>query len=241
MTTFAVPDLESVELQVSDGTMMIGHVARPKGALKDAPSVIVMQDAYGWTPFLADVTQRFADAGFLAIAPEFYHRDGHRITMPYDEELLRQGKRPTLTPAGEMADGKAAFDWLHAQTGNDRITAYGFCMGGRIAYQLNAHVPLKAAVTFYGVSPTFDECDKQHGPLLMIWAGLDHHIKLAERRGMADALDAAKADHTQLVFGQAEHGFFCHAREWVYSKSATEQSWAISMQFFRDAGVLPAA
>ena len=238
MTTWAGPDLEKVELAVADGTLMIGHVARPRGALKDAPSVIVMQDAYGWTPFLADVTQRFGDAGFLAIAPEFYHRDGHGIQMPYDEELLRRGERPTLTPAGEIADGTACYEWLHAQTGNDRIAAYGFCMGGRLAYQLNAHVPLRAAVSFYGVAPTYDDVQKQHAPLLMIWAGLDHHIKLAERRGMADALTAARVKHTQLVFGDAHHGFFCHARPAIYSESATRQSWAISMEFFRDTGIL---
>jgi carboxymethylenebutenolidase len=236
-TTSTVPGLERVELAVSDGTTMIGHVARPAGDLKKAPSVVVLQDAYGWTSFLADVVQRFADAGFLAIAPEFYHRDGHGITMPYDEELLRRGERPTLTREGEIADGKAAYTWLQAQTGNDRIAAYGFCMGGRIAYLLNAHVPFKAAVSFYGVAPSYDECDKQKSPVLMIWAGLDHHIKLAERRGMADALHAAGAKHDQLVFGDAHHGFFCHARPEIYSEKATNQSWAISMQFFRDNGV----
>lgn len=238
MTTWAGPDLERVELAVSDGTTMHGHVARPARALSNAPGVIVMQDAYGWTPFLADVTRRFADAGFLAIAPEFYHRDGHGITMPYDEELLRKGQRPTLTAAGEIADGEAAYAWLRSETGNDRIAAYGFCMGGRLAYQLNAHVPLRAAVSFYGVAPTFDEVASQHAPLLMIWAGLDHHIKLSERRNMADALTAAGKKHTQLVFGDAQHGFFCHAREWVYSESATRQSWAISMEYFRDTGVI---
>jgi len=231
-------DLERVELAVGDGSKMIAHVARPAGSVKNAPGVIVMQDAYGWTPFLADVTQRFAGAGFLAIAPEFYHRTGPGITLPYDEELLRRGERPVLTPQGEIADGEAAYAWLRAETGSDRIAAYGFCMGGRLAYQLNAHVPLKAAVTFYGVAPTLDEVDKQHGPLLMIWAGLDHHVKKSEITAIVDGLTAAGKQHTQLTFSDAQHGFFCHARPWVYSESATRQSWAISLEFFRTNGIL---
>lgn len=238
----SVRDLERIELSVADGTTMFAHVARPPKTVKNPPGILVLQDAYGWTGFLADVAQRFADAGFVAIAPELYHRNGPGITLSYDDEaIITTGDaRPKTNPAGLIADGEATYAWLRSEIGNDRIAAFGFCMGGRMAYLLNAHVPLKAAVSFYGsgVPNLLQYAGKQHGTMLMIWAGQDHHIDAAEQRAVYDGLTAAGAQHEQVVFSEAKHGFFCHVRPWVYSESASRQSWALSLELFRVNGIL---
>lgn len=241
MTTATVRELERVELAVADGTTMHAHVARPAGGAKGSPGILVLQDAYGWTGFLADVTERFAALGFTAIAPELYHRNGHGITYSYDDDSITTSPaRPKTTPETLIADGEATYSWLKNEIGHDRIGAYGFCMGGRMAYLLNARVPLRAAVSFYGGG-----CDKllqyapqQHGTMVFIWAGRDEHILAPERRAVADGLNAAGVDHEQIVFAQALHGFHCHARPWVYSESAARQSLALSLELFRLNGIL---
>ena len=226
MTVWTAPELECIELAVADGARMVAHVGeRPPKSVADPPGVIVLQDAYGWTGFLADVTERFAAAGFVAVAPELYHRSGHGITLAYDDEAIvaRAETRPATTPAGLIADGTAAYAWLRTEVGHERIAAFGFCMGGRTAYLMNAHLPLRAAVSFYGgaIAPQLlNYAAQQHGTLLMFWAGRDHHIDAAEHRATSDGLTAAGADHEQVVFSEAQHGFFCTARPWVVCPNA---------------------
>lgn len=241
MTTAVVRELERVELAVKDGTVMHAHVARPQGGSHGRPGVIVLQDAYGWTGFLADVAERYAAAGFTAIAPELYHRNGHGLTYSYDDDsITTSADRPKTTPETLIADGEATYAWLREAVGNDRIAAFGFCMGGRMAYLLNAHVPLRAAVSFYGggCHRLLQYADKQHGPMVWFWAGRDEHILAPERRAVEDGLDAVGADQEHIVFAQALHGFFCHARSWVYHESAARQAWAMSQELFRITGVV---
>jgi carboxymethylenebutenolidase len=237
--------IKTVRVDVSDGTEMILHVANPSPASATGSGIIVLQEAYGVNDWLISVAERFAELGFVAAAPELYHRSGHGSVLSYDatsEERLPY--RKAVTAEGLGLDMRAAFDWLVSSAGGGvdakRVGAVGFCMGGRTAFLANAHVPLAAAVSFYGgnIPPWFDLVTRQHGPLLMFWGEKDENISREQRRLVADTLNAAGIVHTQVVFSEAGHGFFRNTRSDAYEPRAAGQAWAMSVEFLRQNGLL---
>ena len=108
-------------------------------------------------------------------------------------------------------------------------------MGGRTAYLANAHVPLRAAISFYGgnIPRWFDVVNQQHGPLLCFWGNRDETIPIAQYREVADRFEAAGVRHTQVAFSTAGHGFFRHTRSDVYDPEAARLAWAMSLEFLR--------
>jgi carboxymethylenebutenolidase len=245
MTTLSAS--ERVALAVSDGTTMVAEVVRPNVARGATPGIIVFQDAYGVNDQLREIAGRLAGLGLTAIAPELYHRTQSGLVGAYDgrDDALRNRAKNDLTPAGTIADVRAAYDWLAREpsVATERIAAIGFCMGGRTVFVANAEVPLRAGISFYGggIAPgQLARAPEQHGRLLMFWGGRDKHILAEHRRAVDDALTAAGKDHVQVTFAQAEHGFFGHQQP-AYNADAARNAWALLVEFLHVAGVLTAA
>ena len=239
--------LERVELAVADGTTMFAEIVRPAPSAATAPGIIVFQDAYGVNDQLREIAHRLAGLGLVAIAPELYHRTQPGLVGAYDgrDDALRNRGKDDLTPAGTIADVRAAYEWLAREPGvaTDRIAAIGFCMGGRTVFVANAEVPLRAGISFYGggIAPgMLGRAPEQHGRLLMFWGGRDKHIKAEQRRAVDDALTAAGKDHIQVTFARAEHGFFGHHQP-AYDADSARNAWALAVEFLHVAGVLTAA
>jgi carboxymethylenebutenolidase len=233
-------DTARVALEIADGTSMNAYVARPKVGTPTA-GMLVFQEAFGINAYMRDISDRFAALGFLSIAPELFHRTGPGFEGSYtDFESVRK-HTSALTPDGVNADIEASYTWLR-EKGIDapRVGAVGFCMGGRVAYMANARVQLGAAISFYGggiVPDLLPLAQAQRAPILMFWGGLDTHIPPEQYRAVADALTAAKVTHEQVVFSQADHGFFCDARP-SYNELASRQAWALVNAFLDVYGLL---
>lgn len=228
------------QIAVSDGTQMQAYVARPREA--SGAGIMVFQEAFGVNDYIRDVADRFAALGITAIAPELFHRTAPGFEGSYgDFEAIRPHMN-ALTNEGLQADVRASFDRLANESGVDskRIACIGFCMGGRVAYLANSTLPVRAAISYYGggIAPgLLDLAPEQHAPILMYWGGKDAHIPPEQHRAVADALNAAGKAHQQVVFSQADHGFFCDRRP-SYEPGAARQSWALSLEFLRTFGVL---
>ncbi|HVS45677.1 MAG TPA: dienelactone hydrolase family protein [Verrucomicrobiae bacterium] len=226
-------------IEVSDGTMMDAYVSRAKGEQKGA-GILVFQEAFGVNSYIRDIADRFAALGFTAVAPELFHRTGPGFEGGYDNFDPIREHMAGLTREGLEADARAAFECLVSQPGVDsqRIASIGFCMGGRVSYIANAAVNLRAAISFYGggVQDLLDLAPKQNGPILMFWGGEDQHILPEHYRAVADALTAEGKIHEQVVFSQADHGFFCDQRA-SYEPGAARQAWALVLEFLRTFGV----
>ena len=165
------------------------------------------------------------------------------VEVPYDDLDMVQTRphQKAITSDGMLADARAAFAWL-TENGvyAGRVAAIGFCMGGRLAYLANAHLPLACAISYYGggVQRFLDLAGKQHGPLLMLWGGQDEHIPNEQHWQVAQALTAAGARHEQAFFSQAKHGFFCHVRPWLYDEAVSRKAWALTREMLAATGVL---
>lgn len=216
---------------------MAAYVARPASD-GPHPGLIVFQEAYGVNSHIRSVCERLAVQGYVALAPELFHR-----TAPPGFEA-GYGDFPSVAPHYQAltneamdADALAAYEWLrsNSQVKADAISSIGFCLGGRVSFLANSVLPLHAAVSFYGggiATSALDRAPRMHGPLLMFWGGLDKHITREHRRAVADALAAQEKDFVSVEFSKADHGFFCDERP-SYEPNAARQAWALTLEFLR--------
>jgi carboxymethylenebutenolidase len=222
---------------ISSDRLFVARPATPNGA-----AIVIFQEAFGVNSYIRDVAQRFAERGFLAVAPELFHRTAPpRFEVAYDNFQAAAPHFAQLTADGLLEDAHGAFAFAAAQPGIDRerIACAGFCLGGRVSYLANSELSLRAAVSFYGggIAPDFlDRAGRQHGPLLMFWGGKDQHIPAEQYRAVADALTSAGKTHTQVTISDADHGFFCDQRA-SYNAAAAQQAWALTLAFLAANGV----
>src|ERR1700733_3887977 len=228
---------EKVELAVADGSRMQAYVARP--ALEGAhPDLLVFQEAFGVNHHIRNVSDRFAAEGYVVIAPELFHRTappGFEASYTDFPSVMAHLKAVTTETA--EADTKSAYDWLrsNALVKPSEISSVGFCLGGRVSFIANSAVPLRAAISFYGggIAPgLLDRAAKLHGPLLLIWGGLDKHITPELRKAVTEALNAEQKTYVNVEFSRADHGFFCDERA-AYEPHSARQAWALTLEFLR--------
>lgn len=219
------------------------YVARPSAATTSAPAIAVFQEAFGVNAHVRDVTERFAALGLVATAPELFHRTGPGFEGSYTDREAIRPHMAALTREGLEADIDATFAWMRGDSEVDpaELAAAGFCLGGRVTFMANARVQLHAAISFYGggIAPDLlPLATQQRGPILMFWGGLDQHIASDQYRAVADALNAGGATNEQVIFSQADHGFFCDQRA-SYNPIAARQAWSLLKEFLACYGVLP--
>ena len=227
---------EKVTLKVDDGTQMAAYVSRPNGGNK-LRGIIVLQEAFGVNSHIRDVTERLAGEGYVAIAPELFHRTAPGFEGDYTNFQAVMPHLRAVTPQTAEADLHAVHSWLQAASSVDRDKVYsvGFCMGGRVSYLANAVLPLRAAASFYGggIAPDLlDRASALHAPMLLIWGGLDKHIGPEQRGAVVDALSKNKKTYINVEFSDADHGFFCNERA-SWQPRAARQAWALLLEFLR--------
>jgi carboxymethylenebutenolidase len=229
---------EYVKLSVSDGTSMRAYVAQPAGGGAKR-GLLVMQEAFGVNGHIRDITERFAREGYLAIAPELFHRSGEGFEGRYDDFPSVMPHIQALRDPSMEADFRAAYDWLKSSGGQGLpVAAVGFCMGGRAAVLASTSLPLDCAISFYGggIAPSqfspglLGRLKDVSAPLLLFWGGKDAHIGTAAMRAVTDALTAAGKSFVNVEFFDADHGFFCDARP-SYHPASAAVAWPMVLAF----------
>jgi carboxymethylenebutenolidase len=226
-------------VKVSDGSEMGAYVSRPEGD-GPHPGIIVLQEALGVNAQLRGVADRYAALGFIAIAPDLFHRvkpgfEADELNMDVLMPLIR-----SMTAEGFALDTAAAYNWLTSVGGvaGDKVAAVGFCMGGRAAYVANSEVPLAAGISYYAsrIAPDLlGRAATMHGPHLFFWGGRDKGIPPEQRRAVADAMRDAGKKFVDVEFSDCDHVFFNEQVPDRYNEAAAKQSWALGTAFLRDA------
>ena len=228
---------ENVELAVADGTRTGAYVARPEQG-GPHPGLLVLQEAFGVNHHIRDVSERFAAEGYVAIAPQLFHRTAPAgFEGSYTDFPAVMPHFQAVTTETAEADVRSAYKWLrsNAHVKADEISSVGFCMGGRASFIANSSVRLRAAVSFYGggIAPgLLDRAAKLEAPSLFIWGGLDKHITPEHRRAATEALSGQKKIYVNAEFSRADHGFFCDERA-SYEPHSARQAWALTLEFLR--------
>jgi len=196
----------------------------------DAPGVVVIQEWWGLVPHIVDVCDRFAAAGFVALAPDLYR--GKKVTEP--DEAGKEMMALQLDRAARDMSG--AVDEVRRHGAGESVGVVGFCMGGGLALVLATQRPdaVSACVSFYGVIP-WPDAQPDYAPMTASVLG---HI--AELDGFFGP-DAASALETQLkglgkdvqfiVYPGVDHAFFNDTRPEVYSEAASSLAWQRTIDF----------
>lgn len=213
---------------------MQAYVARPTGE-EPFSAIIVLQEAFGVNNHIRDVADRLAKEGYLAIAPELFHRTTQAGTViSYTDFAGAMPHMKAITTEGLEEDLSAAWQWLQQQESvqKDKIAAIGFCLGGRVSFVANTFLPLKAAISFYGAGThtLLDRAQNLQSPQLFFWGGKDQHIKTEDIAAVNDALTAAEKDFINVKISYADHGFFCNERA-SYNAKAAQEAWALTKSF----------
>ena len=229
-----------VQMSVNDGTTMRAWTARPREE-GSHPGLLVFQEAFGVNAHIRDIAGRFAREGFVAAAPELFHRTGEGFEGRYDDFPSAMPHMKALNDASMAADLRAAHDWLRGSIGTGTpIFAIGYCLGGRAAFLAALTLPLAGAVSYYGggIAPSatnpglLGRASGLQAPMLFFWGGRDKHIPPEQVRAMSDALRAAGKNFVNVEISNADHGFFCDARA-SYSPAAALLAWPLTLAFLR--------
>ncbi len=207
------------------GFKVPAYVARPSGKT-NLPVVLVIQEIFGVHEYIADTARRFAKAGYLAIAPELFARQGDPTKYNAMADLMREVV--SKVPDGQvMTDLDGMVAWARANGGDaNRVAITGFCWGGRITWLYAAHSKsVKAGVAWYGrlVGQASDLQPKHpvdlvgsiHGPVLGLYGGADTGIPLDTVDKMKAALkdgSAAAKKSEFVVYDGAPHAFHADYR-----------------------------
>jgi carboxymethylenebutenolidase len=226
----------------SGGLTMNAYRARPKGKM-NLPVIVVVQEIFGVHEWIRDICRRFAKAGYYAIAPDYYQRQGD-ATKIADIQTLFTTIVSKVPDAQVLTDTDAAFAFAARDGGSaSRIAITGFCWGGRITWLYAAHNPkLKAGVAWYGrltgaASPLqprhpIDLVPAIRAPVLGLYGGLDKGIPVADVERMDAALKAAGRLSSLTVFPQADHGFLADYRP-SYNEAAAKEGWAKALNWLK--------
>jgi carboxymethylenebutenolidase len=229
----------AVQLNTSDGKMD-AYVAQPKNG-GNFPGVVVIQEAFGVNDHIKKVTDRIAAEGYVAIAPDIYHRESERI-IPYSEMPKAIAALQRVVDGKAMEDVGAAIAHLKSQNNvkSGSVGVIGFCMGGRLTYLAAAHHAndVKCAVPFYGggipmgnPSP-LSRTKEIKCPMYLFFGAKDQLIPKEHVDQIKAELTANKVPFQLEVYPDAGHGFFCDDRAMSYNEGAAKDAWDKTKAFF---------
>jgi carboxymethylenebutenolidase len=229
-----------IQLQAG-GTAIPGYDARPEAAGR-YPIVLVICGFTGNNDQNKDVVRRFAQAGYYAIAPELYSREGGMQGKNFQEMGQISSK---VTRAQYLGDIGAAADYAKQQSWAraDRLGVTGFCGGGALTLHTAAEYPgVTAAVPWYGhVKRTYPDApgvdafslvSRIKAPVLGLYGGADTGIAPEDVKRFEAELRKTNPSVEFILYPGAPHAFFSDDRPLVYKKDAAEDAWKRCLAFF---------
>ena len=199
--------------------------------------MIVIQEIFGVNHHIKEVCRRFAREGYLAMAPEIFHRKGKHITAEYGSRDAIMPFLSTMKNEDLISDVRDVMDFLpeipHADAAN--VFIVGFCVGGFASVLAATELSLSGAISFYGAGvvrsregislrPYLDKLADVKCPLLLFYGEMDASIPESDRFEIRRVLDENHVPHEFVVYGHADHGFFCDERK-SFNAEASQDAW----------------
>jgi carboxymethylenebutenolidase len=217
----------------SNGSTGQGYLAKPDDGY--GAGVIVIQEWWGLVPHIKDVCDRFAAAGYVALAPDLYH--GETTTEP-DEAgklMMAMNMDTAVKDMGGAADHLLSLDAVTST----HVGTIGFCMGGGLALALAAARPdvVSACCPFYGIFPWPDlqpDWSKLEAAILGHFAEDDSMFTPTMVRELEDRLRSEGKEVTMIIHPSTQHAFFNDTRAEVHDAEASRKAWASIIPFLRD-------
>ena len=239
-----------VKVKTQDGKEMDAYRAMPATGTGFG-TILVVQEIFGVHAHIADMCRRFAKAGYYAIAPELYFRQGDPKGYTEIPKLIGElvSKVPDAQVMGDL-DACVAFAKGEGKADTAKLGITGFCWGGRITWLYAAHNPgVKAGVAWYGrvvgdstaMTPKHpvDLAKDLKAPVLGLYGGADTGIPNDTvdkmRAALKDGSVAAKKSEI-VTYPDMPHAFNADYRP-SYRKEAAEDGWKRALAWFKANGV----
>jgi carboxymethylenebutenolidase len=192
---------------------------------------VVIQEWWGLVPHIKSVADRFAQEGFVALAPDLYH--GKSTKSPDEAGKLMMSMR--IDEAEKDLRGAVQFLLKHRQTTSKQVGTVGFCMGGALSlFAASKNAEVGACVVFYGGHPNVKpDLAALNAPVLGLYAEKDGFVTPESVRALEKSMkDLGKRIEVHIYPG-ADHAFFNDERPQVYNEPAARDAWNRTVKFFR--------
>ena len=232
-----MPTTRTETITAPDGGTFDGTVVVPDGG--SGPGILLLQEIFGVNDFLLAKAADLAEAGYVVLCPDVFWRVERNVALPHDEEAL-QTAFGLMTRYSEEVDGAtqagdltAALDHLRSLpevTGP--VAAMGYCLGGRLAYEVSVAADPDACVSYYGsgIADRLDDADRISCPVIFHFGGNDPFIP----NDQVDAIKKVMGDRPDVelhVHESAGHAFENHLAPMFHSADAAARSWPLTMEF----------
>ncbi len=210
----------------------------------DSPAtraVIVIQEAFGITELIENVTQRAAAAGYFSVSPALFHRDGAPV-FAYDNFEPVMKMIGTLHAEGLRQDIEATIAFLEVRGfSRSQIGMTGFCMGGSVTFYAATLGCLGAAASIYGgglasgrfgFPPLIELAPVLDAPWIGFFGDLDGGIPVADVEQLRVVAASSPVPTSIYRYPDAQHGFHCDARPAVFDPAAASDAWDKTLRWF---------
>lgn len=234
-----------IKIPVSGGEMS-GYRAKPASG-SGHPTVVVCQEVFGIHEYIKDTCRRLAKAGYSAVAPDYYFRQGNPAAASNSQAVMAiVNKKPD---AELLSDLDATAQWATTTDGGNaqKLAVTGFCRGGRATWMYATHNPnLKAAVAWYGpvvgqandLTPKFpiDLVAQMKCPVLGLYGGADQGIPVDTVKRMEETMKAANKPAEFVIYPDTPHAFHADYRP-TYRAEPAKDGWSRMLAWFKKYGV----
>jgi carboxymethylenebutenolidase len=211
------------------------------------PTVLVVHEIFGVHEHIKDICRRLAKAGYFAVAPALYAREGDVSGLRDMKDVMKVvSKVPDRQVAADL-DATVAWAASTAKADTAKLGIVGFCWGGRQVWLYAAHNPnLKAGVAWYGVlrwtknkltpKDPIDLVQQMNAPVLGLYGGADEHIPVAAVEELRVSLKAAGKPSEIVIYPNTPHGFNADYRP-TYRPRQAKDAWKRMLAWLREHGV----
>ena len=226
----AEQNVTTTMVDYNGGLSATGYLARPSGTGR-YPGVIVIQEWWGLEDHIKDVARRFAQEGFVALAPDLYHGkiaaepdEARKLAMEMDRE---NAVREIVQGAGYLL----GTDYVAGA----KVGVVGFCMGGGLSLLSACRSDkIGASVVFYGGPPNpIDQVQNIGCPVLGLYGEADQGLWPDAVNNLKEALTRYGKQFEIHSYPGAPHSFFCDTRPQIYKPDAARDAWARTLAFYR--------
>lgn len=214
----------------SNGQTTPGYLAYSDNG-RSHPAIVVIQEWWGLVDHIKEMCERFAQAGFVALAPDLYH--GQKADEPDDARKLAMA----LDVPRALYEIQSAAIYLQSldHVSSEKIGVVGWCMGGMAAFQTAVNpgkANIGAVVGFYGRPPTSEDVPKINAPILGLFGDLDQGIPVDTVKQFEKDLKANNKTHHIEIYQDAHHAFFNDTRLQIYNEAAAKDAWQRTQDWF---------
>lgn len=212
----------TISITSHDGQQFDAYLSLPPTG--HGPGLVIIQEIWGVNEHIKAVADQYAMDGYVVLAPDVFWRQEANVDLKYDETDTPKAFQlmTNLDEAHAVADLVSTANALRARpevTG--KLGSIGFCMGGRLSYQLAASGAVDAAVCYYGggIQNQLDKAPAVKCPILFHYAALDGYIPATAVADVKKAF-AGRANAQFHVYEGVDHGFNCWGRPMYQQRAA---------------------